>query len=128
MIWVVLRMKSDAQAGFLVPSARLSKSLVAKLVVFALLLTVAGLATMAKNGQYFPTASPAHYVSISTKMNVAHSSVRFAAHELQPVTRLFSLQPSMRASREEQPTAPPLIIRLCLTDSKQLRAPPAARA
>jgi len=128
MIQLMLGMKSDIQAGFFVPSTRLSKSLVAKLVIFGLLLTVAGLATMAKNGQYFPTASPAHYVSISTKMNVAHSSVRFAAHELQPVTRLFSLQPSMRASRVEQSAAPPLIIRLCLTDSKQLRAPPAARA
>jgi hypothetical protein len=119
-------MKPDTQTGAFVPSARSNKSLFAKLVIFALLLAVAGLATTAKNGQYFPNTSPAHHVSISTKMNVANSSVRFAADDLQPM--LFSLQPPMRATRVEHTTAPPLIIRLCLTDSKQFRAPPAARA
>ena len=33
-----------------------------------LLILVAGLSTLAKNGQYFPKTTPAHNVSISTKM------------------------------------------------------------
>jgi len=120
-------MGSHPQDVVLAPSTRSRKSLLTKVVICALLFAVAGLATMAKNGQYFPETSSAHYVSISTKMNVVHSSVQFTVDDLHPVTRLFSLQPPMRAKRVEQSTISPLIIQLCLTDSKPLRAPPSSR-
>jgi hypothetical protein len=123
------RVKSDTQSGTFLSSSAFRRTFLTKLVIFALLLAVAGLATMAKNGQYFPEASAAHYVSISTKMNVAHPPLHFGGDDLQPVARFFSLQLPMRAIRRvEKPTAPPLILKVCLTDSKQLRAPPAARA
>jgi hypothetical protein len=121
-------MTPDRQAGSSPPSTPLGRNLLRKIVIFALLLAVAGLATMAKNGQYFPQSSPAHYVSISTKMNVAHSTAHFAAADLQPLTSLFSLQPPLRAMRVEQFTAPPLIFKIYLADSRHLRAPPAARS
>jgi len=121
-------MRPEPQTGLFLLPARLNKSLAAKLVIFALLLAVAGLATMAKNGQYFPDTSPAHYVSISTKLNVAHSPVRSATRILRPVTSFFRLQAPMRAAWVDHSTDVPLIIRLCLNDSEQLRAPPAVRS
>jgi hypothetical protein len=41
-------------------------------VVLLLLVAVAALSTLAKDIQYFPKINPAHYVSASTKMKVAH--------------------------------------------------------
>jgi hypothetical protein len=117
----------ESQDAVSVPSTRPRQKPLAKIVLFALLFAVAGLATMAKNGQYFPETSSAHNVSVSTKMNVAHSSVQFTVDDLRAVTRLFSLQPPMRAKPAEQSTAAPPIIQLCLTDSKPLRAPPSSR-
>ena len=118
-------MSPERQNGTFRPSS--GKGLFAKFVICSLLLAVAGLATMAKNGQYFPETSAAHYVSISTKMNVAHPPVLFAGDHLQPAALLSTPQPPMRAIRVDHAAGPPPIIQFCYIDSKQLRAPPAAR-
>ena len=65
-------MKLETKTGIFDSFTTLAKSVLARFIICSLLLAVAGLATMAKNGQYFPETSAAHYVSISTKMNVAH--------------------------------------------------------
>jgi hypothetical protein len=119
--------KLEAKTGTFGSFTTLAKSLLARFIICSLLVAVAGLATMAKNGQYFPETSAAHYVSISTKMNVAHPPVLFAGDHLQPAALLFTPQPPMRAIRVDRAAAPPPIVQLCLIDSKQLRAPPAAR-
>jgi hypothetical protein len=116
----------ESKTGIFDPVTKLAKILLARFIICSLLLAVAGLATMAKNGQYFPETSAAHYVSISTKMNVAHPPVLFAGDHLQPAALLFTPQPPMRAIRVDRAAAPPPIIQLCYIDSKHLRAPPAA--
>ena len=116
-------MWSEVQPGTLARPSRRT-ALLARVMIFTLLLAVAGLATMAKNGQYFPGRSAPHYVSLSTKMNEAHSPVYFAGDHLQPVT--IVLLPRMPALRVEVPAVPASILRIYLTDYKQLRAPPAS--
>jgi hypothetical protein len=122
-------MKSHPQNDLVSLSGSSIPSFFVKAVLITLLFAVAGLATMAKNGQYFPQDSSAHYVSLSTKMNVAHSSIQFVVDDLQqPVTRLFSLQVPMRTEWAVPPAAPLSVNTVCLFDTGQLRAPPAARA
>lgn len=43
---------------------------------------VAGLSTLAKDGQYYPESHPAYHVSLSVKMDMAHSDVQVAGNEL----------------------------------------------
>jgi hypothetical protein len=95
-----------------------------KTAIFVLLFTVAGLATLAKNGQYYPTSNPARNVSISTKMNVSHSPVHVAGEQMQTVTFLFPLLPPLRAARAlyaEALQKPPIGVIV----STQYRSPPA---
>ncbi len=67
-----------------------------KTAIIALLFTVAGLATLAKNGQYYPKSNPARNVSISTKMDVTHSTVQVAAEPSQLLARFYPPQPQLR--------------------------------
>ena len=122
MIFFYTWMKLNKHSGILVCGGRFRTGFLAKFVIFTLLLSVAGLATLAKNGQYFPKASVVHHVSISTKMNVVHFPAYFAGDHLKPVTILMA--PPMPANREENLSAPPLLLRVCLRDFKQRRAPP----
>jgi hypothetical protein len=94
-----------------------------KAAVVMLLFFVAGLATLAKNGQYFSKSSPARHVSISTKMDVGHAPAVLPGEVLQPVARFFPPQPPIRASRVvDLPTVPIRQIDIAL--SMQHRAPP----
>src|SRR5215469_6841996 len=96
-----------------------------KAVVLLLLFTVAGLATFAKNGQYYPKSNPAQHVSVSIKMNVAHSPAHVAEEPLEPVARFLIPQPPLHSPRvqvEEIPTALPIGV----TVSMQHRSPPLA--
>jgi len=93
--------------------------------VVILLVTVAGLSTLAKNSQYFPKTNPAQHLSISTKMNVAHAPAVLPGDRLQ-VARI-SPPPSIQASRLEQfETAP--IGQIGIAVSKQHRSPPVSLA
>ncbi|HVB59449.1 MAG TPA: hypothetical protein VNE63_23835 [Candidatus Acidoferrales bacterium] len=102
---------------------RLRVGLLARATILILLFSVAGLATLAKDGQYFPKTNPARYVSISTKMNVALSPVLSAGEPLQPVVASFPPQPAMRVNRVEIPQAPP-IERIGVRVAMQHRSPP----
>lgn len=91
--------------------------------VLILLITVTGLFTLAKNGQYYPKTSPERNVSVSIKMNVAHSTAQVAEEPLQPVARLFLPQPPVPVhwvQADEPPLKPPIGVVV----SMQFRAPP----
>lgn len=105
------------------PFPRLWVVICSRVAVVVLLFTVTGLFTLAKNGQYYPKSSPERSVSVSIKMNVAHSSVYVAEQPLQPVARLFLPQPPVpvhRVQAEEPPLKPPIGVVV----SMQFRAPP----
>jgi hypothetical protein len=97
--------------------------LATRAVIAVLLFTVAGLATLAKNGQYYPKSNPVRNVSISTKMNLNHSLVQVAAEPSQPVARFFRPQPPLRAVRLHSPQALQ-IPRISVVVSMQHRSPP----
>lgn len=93
--------------------------------IILLLFTVAGLATFAKNGQYYPESNPAQHVSVSIKMNVTHSLVQATEEPLQPVSRFLPPQPSVPSPQvraEATSPSPPVGI----TVSMQHRSPPPA--
>lgn len=97
--------------------------LASKVTILLLLLTVAGLATFAKNGQYYPDSNPAQHISVSIKLNVTHSPVQVAEEPLQPVSRFLPPQPPVPSSQvklEEASPTPPIGI----TVSMQHRSPP----
>lgn len=94
-----------------------------KATILLLLFTVAGLATFAKNGQYYPNSNPAQHVSVSIKMNVTHSPAQAAEEPLQFVSRFLPPQPPVQSPRvqvEEASPTPPIGI----TVSMQHRSPP----
>ena len=97
--------------------------LLARATILILLLSVAALATLAKDGLYYPRTNPARYVSLSTKMNVAHSLALSAGEQPRLFAVNFPPQPVMQATRVEIPPAPSARrINLCL--SMQHRSPP----
>lgn len=108
------------------PTAKLWAAVVTRATILLLLFTVAGLATLAKNGQYYPKSNPAQHVSISTKMNVVvHSSAHLGEEPLQPATQFFPPQPPLRSawvSTAELPSIP----NISITISMQHRSPPVA--
>jgi hypothetical protein len=102
---------------------KLWKIFATKTTILVLLFTVAGLATLAKNGQYYPKSDPARNVSISTKMNVSHSPMHVVG-EQQTVALLFSVLPALRTARvrnAEDLRKPPIGVVV----SMQHRSPPA---
>ena len=104
-------------------TARFLTVLATKTAIVVLLFTVAGLATLAKNGQYYPQSNPARNVSISTKMNVAHAPVQLDVEPSRPTARLAPPQPPLRApqaSYAEVAPTPPIGVRV----SMQHRSPP----
>jgi hypothetical protein len=102
---------------------RLWAGIITRATILILLFSVAGLATLAKDGQYFPKTNPARYVSISTKMNDAHSPVLSVGEPLQPFVATFPLQPRIRVSRVEIPQVPP-VKQIAVRVSMQHRSPP----
>jgi len=98
--------------------------LVNKLAVFVLLLGLANLATMAKNGQYYPTANPARQVSLSTKMNDTHAPVAPVRAPLEKVARTVPAKPCPTIRRQTQPKPLP-VQAIGITVTLQHRSPPA---
>lgn len=98
-----------------------------QITVALLLFTVLGLFTLAKTGQYYPESNPAQHLSVSIKMNIAHSSIE-AAEEPQDVAICFFLpQPPPRQHRAQMEEPPP-IVPVGVTVSMQHRSPPLALA
>jgi hypothetical protein len=96
-------------------------------LVLLLLVAVASLSTLAKDGQYFPRTNPVRHVSLSTAMNVAHPPVVIAGDRLQSVARVAPPPPAVRVTRLEQfETAP--VQRISVTVSMQHRSPPSSLA
>lgn len=88
-------------------------------------MAVAGLATLAKNGQYFPNANPAHQVSISTKLNVAYVKISVAVHHVQPAIPVVLARPLISATHLEL-FEPALPNRTATSICTPLRSPPLA--
>jgi hypothetical protein len=107
-----------------IPSAAKSfwKCLMIRLAVVVLLVTVAGLSTLAKDGQYGPRTSPERHVSLSTKMNVA-APVVFNRQPSQPVVHAVPAPPPVRAA-SAQDFEDPLIEKIGWSVSMQHRSPP----
>ena len=105
--------------------SRMQGHLALRLAVVALLLGVAALATLAKNGQYFPQANPAHQVSISTKLNVVSTKITVAIQQVQPAIPVIPARPLISPTHLElfEP-APPN--RIATATCTQLRSPPLA--
>jgi len=96
-------------------------------LVLLLLVAVVGLCTLAKNGQYYPRTNPVRYVSLSIKMNVAHTSVVNLGDKLEPVARVAPPPPIVRVTRLEQFEATPAQ-KIGVTVSMQHRSPPPSLA
>jgi len=92
-------------------------------VVFLLLVSVAALSTLAKDGQYFPQSNPARQVSLSTKMNFTHAPIVPDGARSQAVARISPPQPSIRITRIERLEPIPMQ-RIGIIVSLQHRSPP----
>jgi hypothetical protein len=100
-----------------------SRGIWARIAVVMLLIGVAGLSTLAKNGQYFSKTSPARHVSISTKMDVGHTPAVFTVAVPQPAIKVIPPQPRIAIGRVNHlPVIPTLQIGIAV--SMQHRAPP----
>jgi hypothetical protein len=117
-------MNTQARSLILPPERTISLSFLAKAVIFFLLFSVAGLATVAKNAQYYPESDPASYVSLATKMNVAHSPVHIVGDQLQPAVTLVAPRLFVQVLRAASPPVRP-VLRIGLIVSMQHRSPPA---
>ncbi|HUJ32710.1 MAG TPA: hypothetical protein VLY23_15620 [Candidatus Acidoferrum sp.] len=96
-----------------------------KLAILALLVSLTGLATLAKDGQYYPTTNPARQASISTKMNVAQPTTAVESGPLQTAARIVLPPPSPMVCRRVEPQS--LQAESSgLTVSLQPRSPPTA--
>jgi hypothetical protein len=96
-----------------------------KLAIIVLLFGVAGLATGAKDGQYYPSSNPARHVSLSTKMNVTHVPVLVSQGTFDNVAQILAPRPRPVPGRRIEPESLP-IESAGITTSLQLRSPPAA--
>jgi len=97
--------------------------LLTKLTVLILLISVAGLATGAKNSLYYPQNNSVHYLSIGSKAKVAASPAQIDRSPLYPVAKLVPPRPATQLAPEKKTEAPP-IQPLCVTVALQHRSPP----
>lgn len=98
-----------------------------RVAILTLLFAVAGLATLAKNSLYYPKSDSVQYVSIASKMKVAHALILEHRQSLQPGVRMILPQPAVRVvtvPRIERTPFPPL----ALTIAPQHRSPPLSAA
>jgi hypothetical protein len=97
--------------------------LLTKLGVLLLLFAIASLATLAKDGQYYPTANPARQVSLSTKMNESHAPVVVNRVPSDAVVRISPPKPCLviRTRREPEPLP---VQSVGITVALQHRSPP----
>ncbi len=98
-----------------------------KVAILLLLFGIAGLATLAKDGQYYPTANPARQVSLSVKMNDGHVPVAVNRVPSDAVSRITRPKPRpvMRMHREPEPLP---VQSVGITVALQHRSPPALLA
>ena len=103
-----------------------SQRILARATVFVLLLAVAWLSTLAKQGKYLPKLNPLRHYSKATKMELAHHPVDFIPVPVQPASRILPPEPEFSATPLVWPG---LTFRLTgLTISFQHRAPPSSFA
>jgi hypothetical protein len=117
--------KSEAARLSSSPGRRRLGLAMGKLAILALIVGLVGLATMAKDGQYFPTTNPARHVSLSTKMNVAHPHVVCDRVPLKEATQIEALRPLPQRLIVRRVQQEPLPIQsVGVTVSLQHRSPP----
>lgn len=92
-------------------------------MILLLLVSVVGLSTLAKDGQYFASTNPVRHASLSTKMRVTHAPIAISGDQLEPVARVAPPLPAARVTRLEQFETTP-IQRISITVSMQHRSPP----
>ena len=72
-------------------------AIAARMLVFLLLLAVAGLSAVARHSQFLPTSHPIHYLGSATKMNVLHLPVDWVPPRTAAMDRVIPRQPQSRA-------------------------------
>src|SRR5690348_1421021 len=103
-----------------------SQRILIKTTVLLLLVGVAGLSTLAKQGNYLPKGNPLRHYSKATKMERVHHPVDFIPVPAQPPSRIlppqpeFSATPLLRSGLTFRPTG--------LSISFENRAPPSSFA
>jgi hypothetical protein len=95
-----------------------------KLAIILLLVGLGGLATLAKDGQYYPPTTAVRHVSLSTKMNVTHASVVFDRGALDNFAPLVTPKARPAVGKRIEPQPLP-IASVGVTVSVQHRSPPA---
>jgi hypothetical protein len=109
-------------------TSALSKRILCRVAVLALLFAVAGLTTAAKKSWYSPRSNPTHYLSIASKAKVSHAPADLISPQLrEPVARIVPPQPVRHVNRWEADEVPPAP-RISVVVSMQHRSPPAAIA
>lgn len=103
--------------------SRLARTSLQTATVVLLLFAVAGLSTLAKNSQYFPSSSPAHYINISNKMKGAPAPVLLEVAPLYPIAKVVPPQPHTSANHGVEEIALPSPA-IGVTVSIQHRSPP----
>jgi len=92
--------------------------------IVVLLFGVAGLSTLAKNSQYFPSSNPTHYVNIASKMKAAPNPVVLRPDRLSPVAKVVPPKPELRNKRAVKEEADLPSLAVGVTVSIQHRSPP----
>lgn len=109
-------------------TSTVSKRIVCRVAVLALLFAVAGLTTAAKKSWYSPRSNPTHYLSIASKAKVSHTAANLSSRQLRkPVARIVPPQPVRHMNRWEADEAPPAPL-ISVVVSMQHRSPPPAVA
>ena len=100
--------------------------MVIRTVVVALLVFLAGLATLAKNSQYLPKSDPGRYLSIASKMKADGDglSAGVSLEPAQPSARVEPHRAILVLFRINEREAP-FVDRIGFTVSRRHRAPPA---
>ncbi len=104
-----------------------SKRILVRAAALLLLVAVAGLATVAKHGQYLPQSDPLHHLSKAAKMELLYHQVDFVPVATGAVSRVVPLQPEFSATLLVQPEGIALH-QSDLAGSSRHRAPPALLA
>jgi hypothetical protein len=94
-----------------------------RVAIVLLLVGLAGLATAAKDGQYYPNRNPERQVSLSTKMNLNSVPAVSSQTPLQKTAQMVVAKPRASIGRPIEPEVP-LIQTIAVTVSLQHRSPP----
>jgi hypothetical protein len=110
------------------PTSTLSKRIVCRVAIFALLFAVAGLATVAKKNWYTPRSNQAHYLSSANKAKVSVAQADLASPQYQePVAKVSMPDLVGHVNRWEEDDIPPGP-QISVVVSLQFRSPPPAIA